>query len=179
MIRLFSSVGREARQQTFNLYQAGAVPARCIMKFNLKHEQVVIPIKPQYWYHITDKNLGEEKTFLPRRASEAFFYKAVKKYICVAPSVVHCLSALQIHGTREGKLYVYRTKNKVVGHYPIPDFVYDDHVTKERWLINPTKFILVDIIPQRITLWGAKRNQKPIYYSIFCLKGWKKLLDFK
>ena len=52
--------------------------------------------------------------------------------------------------TLHSLLYVYRTKNKVKGIKPHE--VADQSITKERWLVRPTKFVLVQKIPRSESL---------------------------
>jgi hypothetical protein len=100
----------------------------------------------QFYYHISNTKLHRSKsgevTLTPRdygdnRAQE----EPDDARICVAPSVPHCLIALGTLAIDNGdSLFIYRTKNKVVGKPPYG--VTDSHITKERWLTRQTKFVL-------------------------------------
>jgi hypothetical protein len=94
----------------------------------------------RFYYHITNEDFGKKKILTPQETSPC---RPVEEpnlpRICVAPSVPHCLVSVAISG--RNKIYVYRTFNKVQAYYPYG--VMDSHVTKEKWILAPTKFILV------------------------------------
>ena len=64
--------------------------------------------------------------------------------ICVAPSVAHCMSAIAMYSK---VLYIYRTKHRVLGTQPYK--VSDAKLTRERWLLRPTEFVLAGKIGHR------------------------------
>ena len=95
----------------------------------------------RFYYHITNEYLGNKiVTLSPRKFSPSRPVEEPKlSRLCVAPSVPHCLVSIAMCG--ESKIHIYRTFNKVQAYYPYG--VVDSHVTKEKWILFPIKFILV------------------------------------
>lgn len=100
--------------------------------------------KPQYFYHISTYDLGKSKIFKPKVGDFACDEPDTPR-ICVAPTVAHCLSSIYVDDRR----HIYRTKRKEKAVYPYN--VIDSCVTKEKWLLKPTKFIKVHIIPMEVS----------------------------
>lgn len=90
--------------------------------------------KPRFWYHVSQKNIGYKAYFEPREIYVAG--ESIRPRICVAPTVAHCLAAV----SHKKDVYIYRTYRKVAARYPYS--VCDSYITKERWLLDPTCFIL-------------------------------------
>jgi hypothetical protein len=97
----------------------------------------------KFYYHLTTSRLGKKRLLIPR---DYGMHRGIGQpnlaRICVGPDVAHCFSAIPLYNK---KYYVYRTYRKVEAYYPYN--VFDSNITKERWIINPTVFILVNEIP--------------------------------
>lgn len=99
----------------------------------------------QYWYFITDVDMGKTMSLIPRKPHGMSEDEPSTKRICVAPTAAHCMSALDIgYRTNNGNVYVYRTRRQVKAR--VPYNVYDSHITQEHWLHTKTRFTLVDIL---------------------------------
>jgi hypothetical protein len=92
-----------------------------------------------YFYHVTDNsNWANEIRLKPRITSRCDQNEPEVFRICVCPTVVGCFMAACY---TEGYHRVYRTKRKVSSVKPYD--VYDAEVTGERWLLEPTDFVLI------------------------------------
>ncbi len=89
--------------------------------------------QPQFWYHVSRRDLGPRVALEPRRIDNPPEPKRLR--ICVAPTVAQCLAAIDCYSL---KAVVYRTANKVRAYYPYN--VCDTVITKERWLLRPIHF---------------------------------------
>lgn len=102
--------------------------------------------KPKYYYHVSGtplKIVKNEITLKPRIDGDNRGSGEPKvSRTCVGPTIPHCLIALGRLLSRREHIYVYRTKNKVLGVGVTSKQVNDADVTKERWLIRPVKFVL-------------------------------------
>lgn len=102
----------------------------------------------QYWYFITEQEMGESMTLYPRTPSGISQDEPTTARICVAPTAAHCMSAIDIgcasRTNEDNLLYVYRTLRKVKARVPYD--VYDSHITQEHWLHGPTRFSLVETL---------------------------------
>lgn len=97
----------------------------------------------RFYYHVTVKKMGDNVTLEPRKfGGNRSWEEGTLARTCVGPDVAHCLSAIPI---MKKKYYVYRTKVHVQACYTRN--VEDSRNTKERWLIRPIKFKLVNTIP--------------------------------
>lgn len=132
----------------------------------------------RFYYHISNTKLHRSKsgevTLTPRdygdnRAQE----EPDDARICVAPSVPHCLIALGSLSTEGDSLFIYRTKNKVVGKPPYD--VPDARVTKERWLTRQTKFVLTSKV---VTSWRLieMMGELGCVGSVGCIKRQSRIL---
>jgi len=105
-------------------------------------------LNKRFYYHISTSYFGDKVILYPRTwgchrpTSEPNI-----KRICVAPSVPHCLSSVPLS---KSKIYVYRTYRKIQAYYP--RYVADSKTTKEKWLLDPTCFILENIIPKYLSM---------------------------
>jgi len=103
--------------------------------------------RPQYYYHITFKDWGKCITLKPRVGGVNRGLDEPKlSRICVGPSVAHCLASAVTNGA---EMSVYRTKNKVLGYYPVE--VIDAKYTREKWLLRPISFIYVGTLSSSIS----------------------------
>jgi len=103
--------------------------------------------RPQYYYHITFKDWGKSITLQPRVGGINRGWDEPKlSRICVGPSISHCLASAVTNG---GEMSVYRTKNKVLGYYPVE--VLDAKYTREKWLLRPINFIYVGTLSSSIS----------------------------
>jgi hypothetical protein len=127
--------------------------------------------KLEYWYHVSCKNHGQQIVFTPREI-KYHFGGGEPSYprVCVAPSVAECLAAIR-HDIGSSNLYVYRTATQERAYYPKQEFVNserayrdfeslnlarvnnrffakveDAHITNERWVLTPTRFVLMSVI---------------------------------
>ena len=144
--------------------------------------------KVQFFYHVSTKNMGTRVVLSPRQ-NRIFFTacEPVFPRICVAPTVPHCLSALDITYLDTSFLYVYRTLRPVRAMFPIQqEFVSlkkkekrrfsapaswysntilkvcDVDITKEKWLLEPRTFtqtVVIDRIETTDVMF--EREHKP------------------
>ncbi len=124
--------------------------------------------KPQYWYHLTEMNWGDEVSLYPRKHGlhRQDTEPGIKR-ICVAPSVPHCLVALGL--CLLGNVNVYRTKYKVQARVVNKKEVSDVLDTQEAWLLNKTEFVKVRTIRMSkvFEIWGLSNRKVPN-----CSQGW-------
>lgn len=100
---------------------------------------------PQYYYHITDKYLGDKVTLNPidsfdsnkRADGEPEIAR-----ICVAPTPQQCLVAIPYWNRQS--YYIYKTTSKK--NTVIPWDVMDMEITEEKWFLEDTQFKLYDSI---------------------------------
>lgn len=90
----------------------------------------------KFYYHITDQNLGDEVTLLPNPGPELEFIKRIS----VSDCEYRCMIAIELK--RNKRYYIYRTKRRQKARNT-GDAIWDGHWTREKWLLNPTKFVLV------------------------------------
>lgn len=98
-------------------------------------------MKRQHWFHCSRWDHGE--TFVARKRvphTTAEKESPVPR-LCVAPTVAACFSSMLFIG---GPVSVYRTSKPCRG--VMPRGVWDQVVTRERWLIPPVEMIRVRII---------------------------------
>lgn len=101
--------------------------------------------KMPYYYHVSNKDFGQEFTLYPRgRGDNRSILEPKTSRICVGPTPWHCVTALGNCLDRGLNIYIYRTKTKKRGK--APHNVVDSEFTKERWLTNKTKFIMVGFV---------------------------------
>lgn len=127
----------------------------------------------QYWYFITDQDMGTTMSLLPRTPRGMSEDEPNTKRICVAPTAAHCMSAIDInYRCNANKIYVYRTRRQVKARVPYD--VYDSHITQEHWLHTKTRFTLVDTL--EITngvIWGdLKWDEKQHRRDLRAIKSW-------
>lgn len=92
-----------------------------------------------YFYHVTDNSLwGDLIRLEPRVTYRCDPREPEVSRICVCPTVVGCFMGACYS---EGYSRVYRTKRKVWCVEPYN--VYDSKVTDEKWLLEPTEFVLI------------------------------------
>lgn len=132
----------------------------------------------QYWYFITEKDMGSTMTLHPRTPHGMSDGEPTCKRICVAPTAAHCMSAIDVCSgyrcTANGEIYVYRTRRQVKARLPYN--VYDSHITQEHWLHTSTRFTLVDVL--KVTdkrSWGRlKWNETEQRRDLQAIKSWCK-----
>ena len=102
-------------------------------------------VKRQFYYHITQKKWPKRITLTPRNKGD---HRAVNEpevsRICVSPSIEECVIALGTCLICHFNINIYRTVSKVSAINPYD--VTDSHITKEKWLIKPTRFMKVGTI---------------------------------
>lgn len=97
-------------------------------------------MKKQYYYHITDENWGNHIVLNPRKDGDNRDPKEpLTSRICVCPTIEGCLIAIYLQDMRT--INVYRTEKEVLAENPYQ--VLDAHITGEKWLTKPTKFIYI------------------------------------
>jgi hypothetical protein len=106
----------------------------------VKNENLVNNMYKEYYYHISVENWRKEKRLTPRifGINRSDNEPDIAR-ICVSPTIEGCLVALGACLSYEPNIYVYRTKNKVLGKRSYQ--VVDSHITGERWITRPVKFI--------------------------------------
>lgn|SRR3990167_10649152 len=94
----------------------------------------------RYYYHITHKKWPKKIKLLPRTYGEhrCSDEPAISR-ICVSSTIQGCLIALGWCLEHAKCICIYRTKNKVIASKPRK--ITDAKITKEMWLVEPTKFI--------------------------------------
>ena len=103
--------------------------------------------RPQYYYHITDKDWGKSVTLKPRvNGVNRGFDEPKLSRICVGPSISHCLASAV---TNAAEMSIYRTRNKVLAYYPVE--VHDVKYTREKWLLRPINFVYVGTLASSIS----------------------------
>jgi hypothetical protein len=110
-------------------------------------------VKRHFYYHVTQKKWPKRITLSPRKIGE---HRAIDEpeinRICVSPSIEECIIALGSCLKYYSNINIYRTVSKVYAYnsYDIPD----SHITQEKWLINPTRFMKIGavnyLIPESI-----------------------------
>lgn len=108
-----------------------------------------------YYYHISTKLEPGNHLLIPKLPGKNSNDDEPRiNRICVCPTVAGCISAVGPCITsfgRNTKINIFRTKNKVNGHFPFSPYghintfntkypVADAHVTGEKWLLRPTNF---------------------------------------
>jgi hypothetical protein len=132
---------------------------------------------PKYYYHLTDKvDWCKIENLVPLEGNGGGRGKnePTNDRICVAPSIAHCIAAIPYYDPEV--YFVYRTLKKVIGYWPYG--VPDAHITRERWLINTTKFIWFATLS--IRLFVANKNVDSNNFtagSIWNLERQKKIRD--
>jgi len=111
--------------------------------------------KRQHYYHVSENRLAYHNTvtLYPLDSEDMNGrgdFEPNNARICVGPTIPHCFSAI-CHQWLFSKVYIYRTVNKVLARYPYD--VSDSRITREKWLIHPTKFILIHTICPKINHW--------------------------
>ena len=104
--------------------------------------------KPAFYYHISERRLGQRKriTLYPVGSDVAKGRGPTEPdnaRICVSPTIAHCFTAISQNSYFQ-KMHIYRTYRKVIARYPYE--VPDSRVTREKWLVHPTRFILVHVL---------------------------------
>lgn len=132
----------------------------------------------QYWYFITEKDMGSTMTLHPRTPWGCSEDEPTTKRICVAPTAAHCMSAIDIGSSYranvDGNVYVYRTRRQVKAR--VPYSVYDSHITQEHWLHTSTRFTLVDVLQLKKELkWSRlKWDEADQRKDLQAIKSWCK-----
>lgn len=99
-------------------------------------------VKPKFYYHITQKKWPERVKLIPRSEGEhRLDNEPLIERICVSPTIEGCLVALGSCLLLSRPIYIYRTIKKVSVKNPYR--VLDSHVTKEKWIIKPIKFMKI------------------------------------
>lgn len=132
----------------------------------------------QYWYFITEKDMGSTTTLHPRTPWGMSDGEPTCKRICVAPTAAHCMSAIDVGSNARcgptGKIYVYRTRRQVKAR--VPYSVYDAHITQEHWLHTSTRFTLVDVLQlkRRLSWARLKWHEDEQRKDLQAIKSWCK-----
>ena len=97
---------------------------------------------PRHYYHVTQASeLNAVRIVLqPRCGKHTAWDEPRTPRICVAPTPIHCLAALGECLEYGLPIRIYRTAKPEVAQKP--EYVEDAKVTKERWLLEPTEFVL-------------------------------------
>jgi hypothetical protein len=133
----------------------------------------------RYWYHLSLTLKNKEYCLVPWDNDKGFNRSDDEpniERICVSPSIAHCLTAIPY--SFSDTYNIYRTKNCVKVKKPFGN-VFDSHITKEGWLLNPTNFIKIGtltlanvdnnyIIDEAATSGDSKMSKK-------VLKWWQKI----
>ncbi len=115
--------------------------------------------KKRYYWHVSlsgSIDIGKKLIVYPRDNDESNgrgLFEPNNPRICVAPSVIHCLTALAFDFSHEPEqwIYAYRTEKKCTAYYP--QGIFDSHVTREKWICEPTSFVLEEVIKDEDTGW--------------------------
>ena len=106
--------------------------------------------KAQFLFHVTSEEWGEEKILLPRDDGDnRDMSEDPIDRVCVSPTLSQCLSAIPYSNYKEYN--IYRTEKEVRAYYANKS-VFDRKITREKWLLEETKFIWVGSIPDYIML---------------------------
>lgn len=98
----------------------------------------------RYYYHITENNRWKKEIVLKPRSPWLMDHREPDDpRICVAPTITGCISALN-SANLESRMFVYRTKRKVQTHKP--HRVPDAHITGERWILKPCRFVKTHVL---------------------------------
>lgn len=97
----------------------------------------------RYWYHISTTLKHNSVLLKPYGNVEKAFNRSWNEpdtpRICVAPSIVQCITAVPYYPCT--KFTIYRTKNKVKAKPAVN--VFDANITKEGWIHKPTIFVKI------------------------------------
>lgn len=103
--------------------------------------------------------MGTSVKLKPRHIVNAGDNEPLMKRICVAPTALHCFSAIGCWNDQT--INVYQTKRKVVGvkAWRVPD----QTLTKEHWRFKDTDFVLVAklLIPSKVMWPYGSRGDGP------------------
>lgn len=97
----------------------------------------------RHWWHCTSDYHGESFVAIRRQPKHKSEREPTTPRLCVSPTIAECFSAVLF---ADGKpVYCYRTESprKAVA----PKDVWDQVITRERWLIPPVAMVLVKTIP--------------------------------
>ena len=101
-------------------------------------------------YHISHKSLGKQPTLKPRTPFSRACGEDDTPRICVSPTIEECYLALQleieaqyVHRIQSYWVYVVDTRDSVFAN----ESVFDRRITRERWLLTPTKLKRIGRIP--------------------------------
>lgn len=130
----------------------------------------------QFYYHLTTSNLGKVKILTPlhsddKKVQHRADTEPETPRICVAPTIGGCLLAIYTClSAINPKINIYRTYNKVKAENP--NNVKDSTITGEKWLIKPTKFILIGSIKTASFVYITEKEKENI------IPNYKHSLDF-
>jgi hypothetical protein len=93
--------------------------------------------------------------------------------ICVAPTIGQCCAAAPICKNREYS--IYRTQKPQIGRSVYK--VEDANITKERWLLKPTCFILIGKISGQIVEF-VNKNQTNFHGDMEQIRGLSRIRKF-
>jgi hypothetical protein len=104
-------------------------------------------VGPRHWYHCTADDHG------PRFVADRRWPKDTNRdarepltpRLCVGPSVPACLAAVLFVAFRR-PVFVYRTEAPRRANRPVG--VWDEVVTRERWIVPPAPMVLVDVVDE-------------------------------
>lgn len=99
-------------------------------------------MKRRHWYHCSSEFLGESFTAERRPPRHMAQREPPTPRLCVAPSVAECFAAVLFGDCKP--VYAYRTESP--RRAVAPRGVWDECVTRERWLIPPVRMILERVI---------------------------------
>lgn len=101
--------------------------------------------KKAYWYHISTSLKHKYIKLVPwdeHAAKNRCGSEPPGKRICVAPTIEQCITAVPY--ILSAKFNIYRTKERVTPRKPYS--VFDQTVTEEGWLDEPTEFVKIGMI---------------------------------
>lgn len=90
----------------------------------------------RYYFHLTNKDLGEFVTLEPREGPHRGETEPPGKRLCVSNTPAKCFVAFPI-GYCES-YYLYRSCRKITAKYPYG--VPDKNLTGEKWILKPVRF---------------------------------------
>lgn len=113
-------------------------------------------MRRRYWYHVTTDYRGPEffsELRLPRHSS---LNEAKTPRLCVCPTIAGCFAARMFEFHKH--CFVYKTEKPYRGVKPRN--VWDQLITRERWIVEPVRMVHVANI-NGLTAW---RMQNPILW---------------
>ncbi len=99
-------------------------------------------MKRQHWFHCTSTNKGPSFVADLRAPLHMSVKEPATPRLCVAPTISECFAAVLFDARKPVYCYRTETPRRAVA----PRDVWDEAVTRERWLIPPVKMILDRVI---------------------------------